>query len=223
MKQLTLDVRPAPRPSFENFVAGANAELLMRLRGLHEVAAGESIYLWGATGSGRSHLLQAAVAAYAKEAKAVYIRASEVREDLPAEEGLLLAIDDVEQLAPAAQIALFRCHNLLREKKSRLLLSASAPPLKLNLREDLRTRLGQALIFEVKPLTDEEKAATLATHAHNRGMRIAPELVNYLLRHVKRDLPSLMAVLDALDDISLEQKRPLTLPLLRDTLENLFS
>ncbi len=96
MKQLTLDVRPAPEPTFDNFVAGANAELLLRLHGLSRASAGESIYLWGSSGSGRSHLLQAAVAAYAKEAKAVYIRASEAREDLPAEEGMLFAIDDVE-------------------------------------------------------------------------------------------------------------------------------
>ena len=37
----------------------------------------------------------------------------------------------------------------------------------------------------------------------------------YLLTHFRRDMPSLMALLDALDRFSLEQKRAVTLPLLR--------
>ncbi|HWU84219.1 MAG TPA: DnaA/Hda family protein, partial [Rhodocyclaceae bacterium] len=130
----------------------------------------------------------------------------------------LVVIDDVERLSADAQVALFRCFNDQRPRGLRLLLSGSSAPLHLPCREDLRTRIGQALIYEVKPLTDAEKASALLYHAAQRGMKVDDHVIDYLLRHGRRDLPSLMAVLDALDQQSLEQKRPVTLPLLRDIL-----
>ncbi|HNF63599.1 MAG TPA: DnaA regulatory inactivator Hda, partial [Rhodocyclaceae bacterium] len=88
------------------------------------------------------------------------------------------------------------------------------------LREDLRTRIGQSLIFEVKALGDDERAAILAAHADARGMRLEADLVQYLLRHAPRDLKSLLRTVDALDAASLERKRAITLPLLRDVLQH---
>ena len=87
------------------------------------------------------------------------------------------------------------------------------------LREDLRTRIGQSLIFEVKALTDTDREAILAAQAATRGLRLEPEIVQYLLRHGRRDLTSLLRTLDALDAASLERKRAITLPLLREVLQ----
>jgi DnaA family protein len=219
MRQLTLDIRPEAPPGFDDFVPGANGELLARLRALSGSRAGEALYMWGAPGSGRSHLLQAATsAARAAGRVAEYVRGASAGDDLLAAPGGLLAVDDVELLPNGAQIALFRAFNALREGGPTLLVSAAAPPLRLSLREDLRTRLGSALVFEVKPLTDEDKARTLAGHARARGMRLEPGIIQYLLRHGRRDLRWLLAVLDALDAASLEQQRPITLPLLRQVL-----
>ncbi len=219
MRQLTLDIRPEAPPSFDNFVPGANGELLARLRAVTEPKAGEALYLWGAQGSGRSHLLHAAIqAAHVAGLAAHYLAGADVGDDLPAAPGGLLAIDDVERLSAGAQIALFRAFNALRHGGPTLLVSAAAPPLRLSLREDLRTRLGSALVFEVRPLSDEDKAQTLAGHARQRGMRLDPGIIQYLLRHGRRDLRWLLAVLDALDAASLEQQRPITLPLLRQIL-----
>ena len=103
-----------------------------------------------------------------------------------------------------------------------LLLAGQEPPLRLGLREDLRTRVGQTLIYEIQALSDEEKAAALRRHAIERGMLMDPAVVHYLLRHGRRDLPSLMAVLNSLDRASLEQKRPPTLPLLRELMQTSF-
>ena len=219
MRQLTLDIRLEAPPSFENFVPGANGELLARLRAVTEPKAGDALYLWGAQGSGRSHLLQAAVkAAHVAGLAAHYLGGTDVGDNLPAAPGGLLAIDDVERLSAGAQITLFRAFNTLRQGGPTLLVSAAAPPLRLSLREDLRTRLGSALVFEVRPLSDEDKAQTLASHARQRGMRLDPGIIQYLLRHGRRDLRWLLAVLDALDAASLEQQRPITLPLLRQIL-----
>lgn len=215
-QQVLPHIRPQQIPSFDNFVAGSNGELLTLLP--HCAAGRETrpVYLWGSTGSGRSHLL----AAVANQADAVVRAGGEVPDDFMPPDGSLVIVDDVERLSPDAQIALFRCFNDQRPRKLRLLLSGDTAPLHLPCREDLRTRIGQALIYEVKLLTDSEKASALLYHAAQRGMKVEDHIIDYLLRHGRRDLPSLMAALDALDQQSLEQKRPVTLPLLREIMQN---
>ncbi|MGH8721062.1 MAG: HdaA/DnaA family protein [Burkholderiales bacterium] len=197
-RQLALPLQPPPAPSLDNFVPGSNGELLARLR---ELAAGRCaeavVYLWGAPGSGRSHLLAAS-----------------------ARPGVTLA-DDVEGLDAAAQAALFSAINRAREAGGTVLAAGAAPPVQLALREDLRSRLGWGLVYEVKPLTDAEKAVYLHAEAARRGLRLSDEVVWYLLTHVRRDMPSLGAILEHLDRASLEQHRAITLPLVREALRAL--
>src|SRR5262249_28479927 len=81
------------------------------------------------------------------------------------------------------------------------------------------TRLGSGLVFKLRLLSDEEKAEALHAYASGRGFALSPELTDYLLQHGRRDLPALMAVLDALDHYSLQTKRPVTLPLLHEVLQ----
>lgn len=219
MTQLALDLRPQQAPTLDNFVAGANAELLARLRSLANHNSYDAIYLWGPPGSGRTHLLEAAARLAGKERNVAFLAAGAIGSELSATPGSLVVIDDVDHLSEQAQIALFRLFNSARMVGLALLLSGPAAPLQLTLREDLRTRIGQALIFEVKSLSEDEKSAALRRHALLRGMRMDDGLVNYLLRHGRRDLPSLMAVLDGLDRATLERKRHATLPLLREVMQ----
>ena len=214
-QQLLPNIRPPQIFSLDNFVVGGNAELLAALQQFSHAKEQAALYLWGSKGCGCSHLL-AAVAALSKTP---LLHGHEIAGDFDPAPGSVVVIDEVETLSPAAQIALFRCFNDMRVKQLRLLLSGSSAPAHLTSREDLRTRIGQALIYEVKPLTDPEKASALLYHAAQRGMRVDDHIIEYLLRHGRRDLPSLMAVLDALDQVSLEQQRPVTLPLLRDILQ----
>ena len=218
-QQLTLDIRPEPHPAFENFVAGANAELLARLRALAQPKTFEAVYLWGPAGSGRSHLLQATrAAAEAAGRRAILVAGEEAGAELPCPTGGLLVVDDLDRLVEQAQVALFRAFNSARLAGLALLLAGPSAPLSLRLREDLRTRIGQALVYQVQPLSDEEKAATLAAQASQRGLRVEDGVIGYMLRHTTRDLPALMAVLDELDRASLERKRPVTVPLLKEML-----
>lgn len=219
MTQLLLDLKPEQIPTLDNFVAGINAQLVGRLRALAGSGSVDMLYVWGPEGSGRTHLLTAtALLAEARRPTAL-LGAAAVEDELPMSPGGLLIIDNIDRLSPAGQVALFRAFNSARFVGLSLLLSGPCPPLQLQLREDLRTRVGQALIFEVKPLSDEEKSDALQRHAMLRGMRVDDGLVRYLLRHGRRDLPSLMAVLDNLDRASLEQQRPATLPLLKEVME----
>ena len=222
MTQLLLNLRPEQLPSLDNFVAGANAELLGRLRNLADPGTFDMLYLWGPPGSGKSHLLAATTIMAEPRRTVVALAGTDAGHDIRIAPGGLLVIDDVQLLAEDAQVALFRVFNAARLVGISLLLSGSEPPRALALREDLRTRIGQALVYELKSLSDEEKSAALRRHALERGLRVDEGLVQYLLRRSRRDLPSLMAMLDNLDRASLEQQRPATLPLLKEVMELQF-
>lgn len=216
---MLLDLKPEQPPTLDNFVIGANAELVERLRGLGGVGNFEAITLWGAAGCGKSHLLAATAASAHGRRPVVRLQAAEAGAELPLAPGTLLIIDDIQALGAEAQVALFRAFNAARFLGLALLLAGNAPPLRLGMREDLRTRIGQTLIYEIQSLSDDEKSAALRRHAIGRGMLMDPGVVHYLLRHGRRDLPSLMAMLNSLDRASLEQKRPPTLPLLRELMQ----
>lgn len=215
MDQLLLDITPHWWPTFDNFVVGSNQELLFVL---HQALSGEGrercIYLWGATGSGKSHLLQACVsAAQNVRQSAIYAQAA-----VPPLADVV-AVDDVDLLDEAAQIELFNLYNQIREQGGMLLVSGEQSPLNLDLRPDLRTRLGWGLVYQVHGLSDEEKLQAIAQHAKARGFALAPEIAHYLLRHGRRDLPSLLAVLDALDEHSLRLHRAPSIPLLKEVMQ----
>ncbi|TVO59738.1 DnaA regulatory inactivator Hda [Denitromonas halophila] len=215
MKQLVLDIRLDAPPTLENYFAGDNAALIAALQATVQGQGMGHLYLWGAPATGRSHLLRAACDA----CQGAYLNAREVGNTLPGSPALL-AIDDINHLGNDAAIALFNAFNRARENGQTLLLAGDLPPRALSLREDLRTRIGQCLGFEIQPLTDAARSAILSTLATQRGLRIDGDVVTYLMRHGRRDMPSLLSTLDALDRASFERKRAITLPLLREMLQS---
>ena len=100
-----------------------------------------------------------------------------------------------------------------------LLTSGDRPPADLPLREDLRTRMGAGVVLRIEALSDEEKKAALSSHAHSRGIALAPDLLEYILERAVRDMGTQMTVIDLLDRLSLERKRPITMPLVREVLQ----
>lgn len=217
MRQLALDLGPEKPPTLESFVTGQNQELLAQLqqfaqRTSHEPCA----YLWGEPGAGKSHLLRALAA----DPRARYLNPqSDAADFVYAPQISLYLLDDCDQLSPEAQIDAFALFNQVREHQARMISSGALPPARLNLRDDLRTRMGWGLVYQVHGLSDDEKIAALTLSAHNRGFTLSPGVLPYLMSHFQRDMQSLSAMLDALDRYSLETQRPITLPLLRSLLQ----
>ena len=196
MKQLLLDIKPAASPSIDNFMAGRNAEAIASLKKtIYGDKTAHFIYLWGEKGSGKSHLLSAC--------KSIGMRVA----------------DDVHLLDNEAQIALFNTYNQLKEAGETLITAGLHAPTQMGLRDDLATRLAWGLVYQLHPLSDQEKAEALQAHAHERGMKLPTEVTDYCLRYLRRDLPTLMAVLDALDEWSLTEKKPVTVPMLKKLLQ----
>jgi len=220
MRQLLLDWGAAGPQTLDNFVVGRNQELAALLRPVAATASMGSnhalLLIWGEAGSGKSHLLKALGSNTSAQ---LLTRASPlVAFNWSANHSLYL-IDDCDQLNPEQQQALFNLINQVRENSGTLIASAKQAPLQLALREDLRTRLGWGLVYQVHGLSDEEKMDALTKSAASRGLSLSAGVLPYLLTHFRRDMQSLSTMLDALDRYSLETQRPITLPLLRELLQ----
>ena len=224
MQQLVFELAAPEPPSFGNFLPGRNGELVATLSRIAAGAGGETgVLIWGAPGAGKTHLLRAAVAAAAaRGARASWIATpGELLATDP--ETLarhsLVAVDAIDDASADAQARLFTLFNALKASGGQLVAASRAAPAALPLREDLRTRLGWGLVYEVLSLTDAEKPAALAAYALARGFSLSADVIGYLLAHGRRDMTTLMGALAALDRHSLATKRPITVPLLREWLQ----
>jgi DnaA family protein len=197
MQQLLLDIHPASRPTLENFIPGPNRELLDHLRRWLTGETGETaLYLWGPPGCGKTHLLSALAAEYP---------------------GLTL-LDDIDRLDETEQIRAFDAFNHARSEKRLWIAAGQNAPAGLNVREDLRTRLGWGLVYRLHALSDTDKQAALIRHALGLGIELDPAIATWLLTHQSRDLGRLLQIVEALDRYSLQTKRRITLPLLKEVL-----
>ena len=196
MKQLLLDIQLPATQTLDNFITGQNAEAIYSIKqALTGATEARFIYLWGESGSGKSHLLHACKTAN------------------------ITVADDVHLLNNDAQIALFNTYNHIKETGDTLITAGLHAPTQMELRDDIATRLAWGLVYQIHPLTDDEKAQALKKHASERGMKLPDDVVDYCLRYLRRDLPTLMAVLDALDVWSLTEKKPVTVPMLKRLLQ----
>jgi DnaA family protein len=172
-------------------------------------------YLWAETGAGKTHLLHGLAAT--PNSRYIAFDADPDQFTYAPDISLYL-VDDIDRLSPERQIDAFALFNQVREHGAYMVCAGPVPPAVLPVREDLRTRMGWGLVYQIHGLSDDEKIAALTQAAEARGFTLSASVLPYLLSHFKRDMRSLSTMLDALDQYSLETQRPVTLPLLRDLL-----
>lgn len=217
MNQTAFDFDDHAYPRFDKLLGHANAELIFMLQQEHA----PFVFIWGSQGAGKSHILQAWVGQAAAAGKqAVYVDAAVADLGDYLLQADCVAVDQVEQLDAAGQAALFHVFNHFRNSgRGHLLLAADVPPTKLQVREDLRTRMGYCLVYEVKSLSKEEKIDALINMAAARQLEIDPKIFHYLLDHWRQDLNSLLQLFDELAAYSISQNRKLTLSLVKQLLK----
>jgi DnaA family protein len=222
--QLPLGLSIRPRIDFAHFVIGRNGEAVSRLRGEQD----PYIYLWGESGSGKSHLLQAACQqSQSNGAQPAYLPFKSEHGLQPEMlEGLeafsLVCLDDLQVLAgdPGWELAIFNLFNQLRERDAKLIIACDRPPAQLGLDlADLASRLTWGPCYHLFPLNDEERLELLLSNAQLRGLSMSVETAQFLLQRTPRDIHFLTILLDRLDQASLAAQRKLTIPFVREALK----
>jgi DnaA family protein len=226
LRQLPLPVRLRDEATLANFLPSTVLEPLpVVLEALVKAQArtGEAIiYLYGPGGVGKSHLLQAAC--HLAGTDALYLPLAELGEFTPGEvlqdieSRALICLDDVHAVLGKAdwEEALFHLYNRAQQRNCRLLVAGDAAPRALAVGlDDLRSRLGWGLVYQLSRLDDDEKAVILQFRARRRGLALPPEVARYIVSRSVRDMDILLDMLDTLDNASLAAKKPLTIPFVK--------
>jgi DnaA-homolog protein len=210
VRQIPLPIGPAPLKTFDNFVAGPNEAALAHLRAL-PAHAGAPVYLWGTSGAGKSHLLNALT----HERQAGWFDSATPPPWPFNDHWALIVLDGCEAFDEAQQQAAFALFIEAASHGTQIAASGNMPPVDLPLRDDLRTRLGWGHVFAIEPLGEADARAVLRREADRRGIFLSDDVTSFLLTRFSRDLKHLMTLLDRLDEFALAEHRAVTVPLLK--------
>lgn len=223
MKQIALDIGLARGPTLAGFCAGPNEAALKHL----QLWAGSPTrspvptYLWGSSGSGKTHLLKAVAESLREQGAASgWLDASIIEPPDFSENWAVVLLDDVHLYTAVQQHAAFNWFINAQSLQRGVLAAGTLPPADLKLREDLRTRLGWGHVFQLQVLSEPERRAVLRQAADARGVFLGDEVMDFMLSRFSRDLGSLMQLLEQLDGYALQTKRAITIPLIKSMLEN---
>lgn len=226
MEQIALDIGLAARPTLANFCAGPNAELLHHLTlqakpGLPSNRSAAPTYLWGDSGSGKTHLLMAVHHQLLAQGATVGWLDPTVEHPLAFDDNWsAVLMDNVQALDARQQHAAFNWFVNSQAQPCWVLAAGSLPPADLSLRDDLRSRLGWGLVFQLQSLGESERRTVLRQDASTRGLVLSDDVMDFMLTRFSRDLGSLMGLLDRLDSYALQTKRGITIPLIKSMMDN---
>ncbi len=227
--QLPLSFGQTEAFSFDQFLAGKNTEAVEKLNSLIEHNSGsENIFIWGAAGTGKSHLLQALCKSLSDhDQRSVFLPLSQHKKFTPQileglEELSVICLDDVDRIAGDEdwERAIFHLFNRAKEKDHLLIMAAQSAPQSIKFKlADLDSRMNWGLIYQLQELEDSEKLLVLQQKAQARSFELPDEVGNYLITRLPRDMHALCDFLDKLDLASLAAKRKLTVPFVKELLE----
>lgn len=227
MTQLVLQgLQGRSQRTFANFYPGQNQNIITYLQQELWTRKG-SAYLWGSTGCGLTHLLQALCDyALVQEKTSMYLCLKEAHQYTPEilmdlEQVAVLCLDDIDAVLgqPLWEEALFSSYNRTRENNHVWVCAAKTSVRGLNcLLPDLQSRLSWGEVFHIESLTEIDKIAALQLRAKERGLIVSDEVLYFLLNHYQRDLNALLVLLEKLDRASLTAKKRLTVPFVKEAL-----
>lgn len=225
MRQIALDIGLTTGPTLSNFCAGPNLEVMQHL----QLWVGATVstrspvptYLWGSGGSGKTHLLRATRDALRERgARVGWLDATILEPPGFDEAWVAVLLDDVHLYSGAQQHGAFNWFVNAQTLQRPVLAAGGLAPVELNLRDDLRTRLGWGHVFRLVQLSEPERRSVLRRAADERGVFLGDDVMDFMLTRFSRDLGSLMELLDLLDRYALQTKRAITIPLIKSMMEN---
>ena len=225
-RQLALPVRLRDEANLDNFLPLPTTQALIAALRQQAEGQGEAIiYIYGPAGVGKTHLLQSSC--HLAGVGALYLPLGELADHRPEEvvQGIeslnLVCLDDINVVLerPDWERALFNLCNRARQHGCRLLVAGNAAPRALAVAlPDLRSRLAWGIVYQLAPLADEDKIAILQFRAARRGLTLGRDVCTYLISRSVRDMAALLALLETLDNASLEEQRALSIPFIKSVL-----
>lgn len=220
--QMTLALDTAPATSFSSFHIDTDTAVVRdTVQAFAEGALSDvQIYLWGDTGTGKSHLISAACQAFSHRGYRVAYVPGEMVNHRGALDGMeqvdLLCVDDLQRIDRASEVDLFHCINRCRESDTRLIIAADRAPDELGLRlKDLQTRLAWGLVFQMRYLSDDGLREAFRKEIENRSLEASDEVLSYVFRRFPRRMSTLKQLVNKLDEISLSEQRRITIPFIK--------
>ncbi len=220
MAQIALPFGLAARPAMgrsDFFVSGSNA-LALALIDRWPDWQPRACVIAGPTGSGKSHLVHV----WQSRSAALVVPASEAAKvSADAAGNAPLALEDLDDalaggLDPAIVFHLF---NRVSATGHGFLATSRTPPARWQISlPDLATRMRGALFAEIAPPDDALLAAVLLKHFADRQLKVAENLVPYLVPRLERSLAAAARIAARLDEAALIAKKPVTIALARDIL-----
>ena len=216
---------------FDSFIPGSNAPLVNMLKQAAAQCPHELYYIFGPHGCGTTHLFTALYRSLHQPPSAVFFldltlakALSPVLLSIDVPEMMIL--DNVEAIAGDAQweLALFGLFNRWVDKRSGMLLvsaACSADRLPFTM-PDLITRFENGVSAPLEPLNDEECQQALIRKAQLRGFKMPERVAAFIVRNLNRDMHKLGAVLNRLDQATLEAQHELTVPFVKKILEDML-
>jgi len=178
------------------------------------------IYLWGPSAVGKTHILIATIKKFLNLNKEV-IDMSFIDDNDTFNLGSidLFFLDDIERADDKIQNNLFNIFNMSENENATIFITGNLPPNQMSLRPDLRTRLAQCLVLNLKELEDEEKKDVLLKRSYFMGINLKLEIIDYLLKNYNRNMHELIKLIEKIDKESIIQKKKITIPFIKSFLE----
>ena len=212
-KQFTLDFKLSADAVFDNYIGDAGAKIDQK---------SPWQFVWGRTGSGRTHLLQAACHAtiggiYLGQLERLSAEILRDLESLP-----LVCLDDVDSILGDKdwEEGLFHLMNGIKDRGGRLLMAAEAPANQQNIQLlDLKSRLKAATAIETDQLDDEQKILVLQRRAQHWGFDLTADVGRFIISRSPRSMVKLLDMLKRLEMETLRQQKLVTIPFVKHTLQ----
>lgn len=224
MSQLALPLKLQDYAVFDSFWPAQNAALVAYLSDVAQSRAGPGGWIWGAPATGKTHLLQAVCERVGDQA--VYLPLKLLKDDKAgALDGLssrhFVCLDDVDAVAGKQdwEFALFELCNGIADAGGVLIAAAATTSRESGFAlADLQSRFSMLATYQIRVLGESDRIKALQLRARHRGLDLPVETASYMLSRRKRDMTSLYRLLDELDSASLQAKRRLTVPFVKEVI-----
>ena len=222
-KQLTFPWNKTNKSNFNNFYFESS-----NIEAKDALLVSEDIFLYGLEKTGKTYLLQSLCNHYFSEGKTSLLIPLKEAKDLGSQiteslENLdLICIDDVDLIVGDNlwEVGIFNLINNCLLTNCRLVFCSSLNPSSINFDlKDLTSRIKKINHIEIFPVKATNLSKAIKFIANSRSINLDKREIDYLITYSERSIANLINIIEKLDDLSMELKRKITIPLIKEVIQ----